>query len=141
MDKSISSLQKLLIAICVIGLLVMIVVPQITSAGQRAKERDLKQNLADIRDAITLFETDLGDYPVKLDQLVAKKAPKGLGGRSLVLAKDDFSGPYLKSILVDPFTGKAPTTDKPIWTYNCETGNVHFSSTKVGLNGKRYCDW
>ncbi len=66
------TLIEVLIVIIVIAILALIVIPRLLGAGRRAKEAALRGDLNELRNAIQQFESDLGDVPVGLDQLMAR---------------------------------------------------------------------
>lgn len=83
------TLIELMIVMAVIGMLLAISVPRYFKNVDKAKESVLKQDLAQMRDAIDKYFEDNGRYPDTLDTLTNKK--------------------YLRKIPVDPITDKADT--------------------------------
>ncbi len=83
------TLVELLVVMAIIGLLLALVAPRYIGTLERSKETALKQDLAVMREAISNFHHDLNRYPENLDELVQKK--------------------YLRSIPVDPVTGRSDT--------------------------------
>ena len=80
------TLAEVLIVMTIIGILLAIVIPQYQSSVVKAKEAVLKENLFQIRDAISKYYVDKKKYPVSLDELVSAR--------------------YLRSVPVDPFSKK-----------------------------------
>jgi len=81
------TLVEILIVITIIGILLSIVIPQYKNSIIRAKEAVLKENLHQIRDAISKYYKDKNKYPVSLDDLVTSK--------------------YFRIIPVDPFSNES----------------------------------
>jgi general secretion pathway protein G len=116
------TLLELSVVIAIIGILVMIVVPNGRAYTQRARESTLKQQLTIFRDTIDKFYADNKRYPSTLDELVEKG--------------------YLRMIPIDPFTNSNDT-----WiTESSEVGsddiyNIHSGSEKRGLDGSKVSEW
>lgn len=83
------TLIELLVVMALISLLLSIAVPRYFGHVDKAREAVLRQNLAQMRDAIDKHYSDLGQYPDTLAELVAKK--------------------YLRKVPVDPITDRADT--------------------------------
>jgi len=86
MKKRGFTLVEILIVVTIIGILLSIVIPQYKNSVIKAKEAVLKENLYQIRDAISKFYKDKNKYPTSLEDLVRSR--------------------YLRTIPVDPFSGK-----------------------------------
>jgi len=83
------TLIELLVVMVIIGTLLSIVTPKYFSSMEHSKEVALKQDLSVMREAISNFHNDLNRYPISLNELVERM--------------------YLKSIPIDPITGKKDT--------------------------------
>ena len=83
------TLIELLVVMAIISLLLSIAVPRYFGHIDKAKESVLRQDLAQMRDAIDKHFGDVGRYPESLDDLVTKK--------------------YLRKIPVDPVTDRMDT--------------------------------
>ncbi|MEN8154512.1 MAG: prepilin-type N-terminal cleavage/methylation domain-containing protein [Acidobacteriota bacterium] len=81
------TLAEILIVITIIGILLAIVIPQYKISVFKAKEAVLRENLFQIRDAISKYYTDKKKYPVSLEELVSAR--------------------YLRNIPIDPFSKKS----------------------------------
>jgi len=73
MDRKGFTLIEMLIVVSLIGILVMILIPQYKYAVLRAKEAVLKENLFQIRDAINKYYADKKKYPAGLGDLVSTR--------------------------------------------------------------------
>jgi general secretion pathway protein G len=83
------TLIELLVVMAVIGMLLSLAVPRYFGNIDKAKESVLRQDLAQMRDAIDKHFSDVGRYPESLNDLLVKK--------------------YLRKIPVDPITDRADT--------------------------------
>ena len=83
------TLIELLVVMAIIATLLTIAVPRYFGSLDRSKEAVLKENLYQIRDAISKYYADKGKYPESLDSIVADK--------------------YLRKVPVDPITESAAT--------------------------------
>lgn len=130
------TLVELLVVIVVLAVLAAIVLPKFMDSGQRSKESALKSDLKLVRNAISLFKTDTGLYPITLANLSDSVAPsQGHNGTAEVdLTATNWHGPYLQSVANDPVSGAALTYDKT-------KGAVTSSATGNGLDGSAYNTW
>ena len=76
------TLIELLVVMAIIATLLTIAVPRYFHSADRSKEAVLRQNLAQMRDAIDKHYGDTGKYPESIEALVTRK--------------------YLRSMPVDP---------------------------------------
>lgn len=81
------TLVEILIVLTLIGILVVMMLPTHKTAVIRAREAVIKENLFQIRDAISKYYYHKGQYPTSLDDLVTSK--------------------YLRKIPEDPFYKKS----------------------------------
>jgi general secretion pathway protein G len=127
------TLIELIIVIALIGILATMVIPNMRSTPQRAKEAVLKADLHTFRDVIDQFFADRGHYPEDLQELVEKG--------------------YLRALPEDPFT-KAVSSWVPI--YASDVGqeddlsgkggkrgiyDVKSGASGVGSDGRNYNEW
>ncbi len=117
------TLVELLVVMSIIALLMSIAVPRYFHSTDKAREAVLKQNLAQMRDAIDKFYGDRGRYPDKLDDLVSRK--------------------YLRRIPPDPITDSTLTwvTAQPEVTGAGSIHDVKSGATGTALDGSKYGDW
>lgn len=83
------TLIELLVVMAIIALLLSLSVPRYFGHVDKARESVLRQDLAQMRDAIDKHFGDVGLYPASLDELVTKK--------------------YLRKVPLDPITERADT--------------------------------
>ncbi|NLC70443.1 MAG: prepilin-type N-terminal cleavage/methylation domain-containing protein [Desulfuromonadaceae bacterium] len=122
------TLIELLIVMTLIGILAAIAAPSYKRSMVRAREAVLLENLYQMRHALDAFFADFDRYPETLEELVEKK--------------------YLRSLPVDPLTGKTDTwsvvrADPSSEFEPAREGifDVHSGSNLVGLNGVPYREW
>ncbi|MBU2595913.1 type II secretion system GspH family protein, partial [Patescibacteria group bacterium] len=141
MKKSGFTLIEVLIVIVVTAILAVIVIPQLLAAGREAGESALKDRLQEMRNAIRLFHAECGDFPAKLEDLVATTAP-AKGGNGKAISVNDFREPYLPNangeLPMNPFSGGGNMvgTDRE-WIYTPTNGNVRAKSG-IAQNGTDY---
>jgi general secretion pathway protein G len=148
------TLIELLVVMLVLGVLAAAAMPVAELTLQRERERDLKQALREIREAIDAYKraSDTGQivvpsnsngYPASLELLVQGTADLRTGGQRLV---------FLRRIPPDPFaaTGLTPVQGWRLRSYQssydkpepgADVYDVSSRSTLVGLNGVPLKDW
>jgi general secretion pathway protein G len=128
------TLVELLVVIVVLAVLAAIVLPKFMDSSTRSKESSLKTDLKLLRNAITLFQADIGKYPNTLADLAQtdKTAVKDQDGA--VVKAADWHGPYIETVPKDPIGGAA-------FTYTNTSGKVASSATGNGLDGTAYTTW
>jgi prepilin-type N-terminal cleavage/methylation domain-containing protein len=134
------TLIEVLIVIVVVAILAGIVIPRIWPSVRGAHESELRGNLHEMRAAIALFGAQCGDWPGRLEDIVATDPTGLVGGNGYPIPPECFTGPYFTAtpngqLPVDPFTGARD------WTYNPTTGAVHSSSDQTGNDGTLYNTW
>jgi general secretion pathway protein G len=83
------TLIELLVVFAVIAVLLTLAVPRYFSSIDKSKEAVLKENLNQMREAISRYYADKGKYPESLESLTADK--------------------YLRRVPLDPITESAAT--------------------------------
>jgi general secretion pathway protein G len=83
------TLIELLVVMSIVALLLTLAVPRYFSSIDKSKEAVLKENLNQMRDAISRYYADKGKYPESLDALAADK--------------------YLRKVPLDPITDSSAT--------------------------------
>lgn len=117
------TLIELLVVMAVVATLLTLVVPRFFGSIDKSKEAVLKENLHQMREAISRYHADKGKYPETLEALAADK--------------------YLRKVPLDPITESAAS-----WIVvppeNPDTGGVY--DVKSGAPGKggdgtEYAQW
>jgi len=134
------TLIEVVIVIIVIAVLAAIVIPRIWPSGREAHEAELRANLHGMRSGIALFGAHCGDWPGRLDDLMATDPTGLVGGSGQPIPPECFHGPYFVAspdgqLPVDPFTSQRD------WDYDPATGAVHSRSTKTSTDGAPYNSW
>jgi general secretion pathway protein G len=83
------TLIELLVVLSIIALLLTLAMPRYFGSVDKSKEAVLRENLNQMRDAISRYYADKGKYPDSLDALAADK--------------------YLRKVPLDPVTESAST--------------------------------
>ncbi len=124
------TLIEIIIVVTLIGILVMIVVPVYRNSVIRAREAVLKENLFQIRDAISKYYYDKQKYPPALEDLVTDK--------------------YLSKIPLDPIHSSNSwelVHFEPVEQEDFESEilegiiDVKSRSPKTALDGTPYAEW
>ncbi len=117
------TLIELLVVMAIIATLLSIVSPRYFNSIDKAKETVLRQDLAIMRDAIDKFYSDMGTYPITLDELVERR--------------------YLRSIPVDPLTDSNETWIEMPPLNEEEEGvyDVRSGYNGQALDGSYYEEW
>ncbi len=117
------TLVELLVVMAVLSTLLTIVVPRYYGSVQRSKEAVLKEDLYQLRDAITKYQADKGRYPESLQALAADK--------------------YLRKVPVDPITQSAATWVLVPATDADTPGvcDVRSGASGKGLDGTEFAAW
>jgi len=142
------TLMELIVASTILTILTLMAVPLARVTIQREKEKQLRQALWDMRDAIDrykdaadrqVFQTkvDSQGYPPDLETLV--KGIEGQGGKKYR---------FLRSIPTDPMTNSKEwglrsmqdDADSDSWGGQ-NVFDVYTKSQGVGLDGSKYKDW
>ncbi len=117
------TLIELLVVMAIIAMLLSLSIPRYFGHVEKAKESVLRQDLAQMRDAIDKYFGDVGHYPESLDEIVTKK--------------------YLRKVPLDPFTDRADT-----WVIvapdNKDAGkvfDVKSGATGHARDGSLYATW
>jgi len=117
------TLIELLVVLAIVGTLLTLALPRYFGSIDKSKEAVLKENLYQMREAISRYHSDKGRYPATLDALAADK--------------------YLRRVPLDPVTESAAT-----WIVvppqNAEaTGvyDVRSGASGKALDGSEYAQW
>jgi general secretion pathway protein G len=141
------TLIELIVATTIILILTGMALPTARFMLQRAREKELREDLWMMRDAIDRYKAaaDLGAFKTKLG---SDNYPPDL---ETLVKGEDVSGKklkFLRKIPVDPMTGKAewgmhsmqddPTSDS--WD-EANLFDVYSKSQATALDGTKYRDW
>ncbi|MDP1557401.1 MAG: prepilin-type N-terminal cleavage/methylation domain-containing protein [Nitrosomonas sp.] len=117
------TLIELLVVMAIIATLLSIVAPRYFNSIEKAKETVLRQDLSIMRDAIDNFYSDMGSYPITLEELVERR--------------------YIRSIPIDPLT-ESNMTWVEVPPFNEEEdgiSDVHSGYSGQALDGSFYEEW
>jgi general secretion pathway protein G len=117
------TLIELLVVMAIIALLLAIAVPRYFHSTDRAREAVLKEDLAQMRNAIDKYHGDKGRYPDALEDLV--------------------TGKYLRRIPPDPITESSVTwvSLPPQPSEQGRIFDVKSGAPGAALDGTQYGDW
>jgi general secretion pathway protein G len=117
------TLIELLVVLAIVGTLLTLALPRYFSSVAKSKEAVLKENLFQIRDAISRYNADKGKYPETLEALVADR--------------------YLRKVPIDPITESpatwlvvAPEDPQKTGVYDVRSG-----AQGKGIDGTEYVQW
>ena len=72
------TLIELMVVLSIIALLLTLAIPRYFGSIDKSKEAVLRENLNQMRDAISRYYADKGKYPESLDALAAEKYMRGV---------------------------------------------------------------
>jgi general secretion pathway protein G len=113
MRRSGFTLIELLVVLSIVAMLLTLALPRYFSSIDKSKEAVLKENLNQMRDAISRYYADKGKYPESLDALAADK--------------------YLRKVPLDPLT-ESTATWLIVQPEDPQKGGVY--DVKSGAQGK-----
>jgi len=141
------TLLELIITVAIIGILAGAAVPIAKFQVKRQRERELRRDLWEMRDAIDHYKdaADKGAFQTKVDSY---NYPPDL---ETLVDGVDVQGKkvkFLRAIPVDPMTkskewgfrSMQDDTDSDTWGGQ-NIFDVHTKSTALGLDGTKYSDW
>jgi general secretion pathway protein G len=117
------TLIELLVVLAVVGTLLTLALPRYFSSIDKSKEAVLKENLYQMREAISRYHADKGKYPETLEALAADK--------------------YLRKVPLDPVTESALTwiVVAPEDPQKNGVWDVRSGAPGKGLDGSEYAQW
>ena len=117
------TLIELLVVLAIVGTLLTLALPRYFGSLEKSKEAVLKENLYQLREAISRYHSDKGRYPETLDSLAADK--------------------YLRRVPLDPVTESAATWIIVPPQNSDVTGvyDVRSGAPGKGMDGSEYAQW
>jgi general secretion pathway protein G len=117
------TLIELLVVLAILGTLLTIALPRYYSSVEKSKEAVLKENLFQMRDAISRYHADRGRYPESLESLAADK--------------------YLRKVPLDPITESVATwiVVPPEDPQKGGVYDVRSGAQGRGIDGTEYVQW
>ncbi|QDU32600.1 Type II secretion system protein G precursor [Poriferisphaera corsica] len=123
------TLVEILIVVVILAILASIVIPQLSRAGEQARENSLAMSLYRIRQQLEIYRNQHNGHYPSLDQFDNQmlKMSNESGDTAEIGTDGYLLGPYLQEVPVNPFTskktigiGEVGTSD---WYYNELTGD------------------
>lgn len=117
------TLVELLVVFTIIGLLLTLALPRYFGSVDRAKETVLRENLVQMREAISRYHADKGRYPESLDALAAER--------------------YLRAVPLDPLT-ESTRTWQLVAPPDPQTAGIYDVRSGAGgraQDGTEYLQW
>ena len=153
------SLIELVIVVVIIGIIAAIAVPRMSRGSQGASDSALGANLAVLRNAVDLYQTEHQAYPANaagatsadlLRQLTQYTDATGVSNATATKDASHTYGPYLRKIPPLPVGTKkgqatikiaatdteTPGTTSEAWIYYPTTGEVKANLATTELDGK-----
>lgn len=137
------TLIEVLMVVVLIAILMLIIVLRIRFIGMRARESALRDNLHELRSAVTRFENDVGGNPTELNQLLFVKSDaldqlpeEDAAGNKL--EAEHYKGPYIvpnDRLPTDPFAEDSQ------FGYDPNDGYVYSASERMSMDGSPYSTW
>jgi general secretion pathway protein G len=117
------TLIELLVVMTIVALLLTLAVPRYFGSIDRSKEAVLKENLHQMREAISRYYADKGRYPESLDALAADK--------------------YLRRVPLDPITESTTTWQvvQPEDSQRTGVYDVRSGAPGKAKDGSEYAQW
>jgi general secretion pathway protein G len=117
------TLIELLVVMTIVALLLTLALPRYFGSIDSSKEAVLKENLHQMREAISRYYADKGRYPESLDTLAADK--------------------YLRRVPIDPITESAATWQlvQPADPQKSGVYDVRSGAPGKGRDGSEYAQW
>ena len=117
------TLIELLVVLAIVATLLTLALPRYFGSVEKSKEAVLKENLFQMRDAISRYHADKGRYPETLDALASDK--------------------YLRKVPIDPVTDSAGTwiTMRPDDPQKTGVYDVRSGAPGKASDGSEYSQW
>lgn len=117
------TLIELLVVLAVVGVLLTLALPRYFGSIDKSKEAVLKENLYQMREAISRYHADKGKYPESLESLATDK--------------------YLRKVPLDPVTESTATwiVVAPEDPQKGGVWDVRSGAPGKGIDGSEYAQW
>ena len=117
------TLIELLVVLAVVATLLTLALPRYFSSVDKSKEAVLRENLYQMREAISRYHADKGKYPETLEALAADK--------------------YLRKVPLDPITDSTATwvVVGPADPQKTGVYDVRSGAPGKGMDGSEYGQW
>ena len=117
------TLIELLVVLTIIAVLLTIAVPRYYGSLDKSREAVLKENLYQLRDAISKYHADKGKYPESLEALASEK--------------------YLRRVPLDPITESAATwiVIAPADPQKTGVFDVKSGASGKAIDGSEFATW
>ena len=117
------TLIELLVVFAIIATLLTLALPRYFSSVDKSKEAVLKENLNQMRDAVSRYYADRGKYPESLESLVADK--------------------YLRRVPLDPITDSTATWQivRPEDPQKGGVSDVRSGAPGKSIDGSEFSQW
>jgi general secretion pathway protein G len=117
------TLIELLVVLAIVATLLTLALPRYFGSVDKSKEAVLKENLFQMRDAISRYHADKGRYPETLDSLASDK--------------------YLRKVPIDPVTDSAATwiPVRPDDPQKTGVYDVRSGAPGKASDGSEYSQW
>ena len=117
------TLIELLVVLAIVATLLTLALPRYFGSVEKSKEAVLKENLFQMRDAISRYHADKGRYPETLDALASDK--------------------YLRKVPIDPVTDSVGTwiTVRPDDPQKTGVYDVRSGAPGKASDGTEYSQW
>jgi general secretion pathway protein G len=117
------TLIELLVVFAIIATLLTLALPRYFSSVDKSKEAVLKENLNQMRDAVSRYYADKGKYPESLETLVTDK--------------------YLRRVPLDPITDSAATWQivRPEDPQKGGVYDVRSGAPGKSIDGSEFAQW
>lgn len=141
------TLVELIVTVTILSILALAAVPIAQFRVKREKERELRRDLWEMRDAIDAYKdaADRGAFQTKVD---SQNYPPDLQTLVDGVEVQTKKVRFLRQIPVDPMTGQADWATRSMQddpgsdsSGGDNVFDVHSKSTGIALDGTKYSDW
>ncbi len=142
------TLVELIVTVAILAILASAAIPIARFQVKRAKERQLRYDLWQMRDAIDKYKDAADKGAIAMTKVDSMNYPPDL--QTLVTGVDVQGKKlkFLRKIPVDPMTGQAEWGERSMQDEATSTSwggqnvfDVYSKSTGTGLDGTKYVDW